>query len=84
MACKDRHCRVNNALLELLPTLTVEDQQRVLERWARLDLAERHALVDELRAPPEMAEPDLVALSKLAQYFQCGIYDMVRYTRGEQ
>ncbi len=80
MPCNEPLCRLNDELLALLPTLTVEQQQRILRRWPDLDLAGRDALLDEMREPAS-GEADLVALAKLADYFQCGVYDMVRYTR---
>ena len=80
MPCSELLCRLNAELLELLPMLDVKQQQRILRRWRNLNLAEREALLAHLRQPvPD--EADLVTLAKLADYFQCGIYDMVRYTR---
>ena len=80
MSCDKPLCRLNNELLELLPTLEVEQQQHILRGWPDLDPAGREALLREMREPVS-GEADLVTLAKLADYFQCGIYDMVRYTR---
>jgi hypothetical protein len=37
-------------------------------------------LLKSLREP-RVAELDLATLSKLADYFQCGLYDVMRYLR---
>ena len=80
MDCNNPACRLNDELLELLSDLELEQQQSVLRRWRDLDLAGRDALLCQVRASM-LSEPDLMTLAKLAEYFQCGIYDMVRYTR---
>ena len=82
MSCDEPLCRLNSELLEMLPMLEVERQQHILRRWCELDLAERDALLCEIRRHVS-GEPDLIALAKLAGYFQCDIYDLVRYTRSE-
>ena len=82
MPCNDPVCRLNDELLALLPSLTTEEQQRVLKRWRELELGERDALVRGFREP-SAGEADLHTLSKLAQYFQCGVYDVMRYTQNE-
>ena len=80
MPCNDLHCRLNDELLELLPWLEAEQQQRILQHWSELELAGKDALLKSLREP-RVAEPDLKTLSKLADYFQCGVYDVMRYLR---
>ena len=82
MSCREPLCQLNDALLALLPELDSEQQERALREWPDLDLAGRSALVAELREPAPV-EADLMTLAKLADYFQCGVYDMVRYTRLE-
>jgi hypothetical protein len=83
MSCNNAICRLNDELLALLPTLEANQQQLILRRWRDLDLGGRDALVRSLREP-RPAEVDLATLSKLAQYFQCGVYDVMRYTSGER
>ena len=83
MPCKDPLCRLNETLLALLSELAPEQQQHILRQWPKLKLRERDALLRELREP-EVVEADLVTLAKLADYFRCGVYDMVRYTRLEE
>ncbi len=83
MSCNDPVCRLNDELLGLLPSLEIEQQQRVLRRWHELDLKGRDALLNSL-CEPRTDEADLKTLSKLADYFQCGVYDVVRYTRSDQ
>ena len=80
MSCQEPGCRLNDTLLALLPELDLEQQRRVLEQWPDLSPVAREQLVRDLTSAPP-PEADLVALSKLADYFQCGVYDMVRYTR---
>lgn len=80
MDCADQHCRLNDELLALLPALDPEEQQCILRRWPELDLEQRESLLGGLREPVS-GQADLMALAKLADYFQCGVYDMVRYTR---
>ncbi len=82
MSCNKPACQLNEELLALLPTLEVEQQQRILQRWNDLDLAERKVVLHTASGPVD-AGADLVTLAKLADYFQCGVYDMVRYTRPE-
>ena len=82
MSCHEPLCRLNEALLALLPELDCEQQAHALQQWADLDLAGRDALLEALRNPAPV-EADLITLAKLADYFQCGVYDMVRYTRLE-
>ncbi len=83
MPCSDPACRLNDEFLALLPTLALEEQQRMLKRWSELDLAERDATVRRLREP-QTPTVDLQTLSKLAEYFQCGVYDVMRYTGSDQ
>ncbi len=80
MSCHEPLCRLNEALLALLPELDSEQQERALRQWSERDLVGRTALLEELRDPAPV-EADLITLAKLADYFQCGVYDMVRYTR---
>jgi hypothetical protein len=80
MPCNDLHCRLNDELLAILPWLEAEQQQRILQHWSELDLADRDVLLKSLREP-RVAELDLATLSKLADYFQCGLYDVMRYLR---
>lgn len=82
MTCENPACSLNDEFLSLLPSLSVEEQQRMVERWPVLDLDGREGLVQEMRTLTSDGT-DLVALAKLADYFQCGVYDMVRYTRPE-
>jgi hypothetical protein len=82
MSCHEPICQLNEALLALLPELDCEQQAHALQQWTDLDLAGRDALLEELRNPAPV-EADLITLAKLADYFQCGVYDMVRYTRLE-
>ena len=82
MPCDDPICRLNDELLSLLPALDFEQQQRVLKRWRELDPGARDGLVRSLREPVA-GEADLMTLSKLADYFQCGVYDVLGYTRAE-
>ena len=82
MVCENPNCRLNDEFLSLLPSLNAEDQQRMVARWPVLDAPERERLLQEMRAlSPDGT--DLMALAKLANYFQCGVVDMVRYTRQE-
>ena len=83
MSCNKPGCQLNDELLALLPTLEAEQQRRILQRWNDLDLAERKAVLRTASGPIDSGA-DLVTLAKLADYFQCGVYDMVRYTRLEQ
>ena len=80
MSCNETLCRLNDALLALLPDLTLEQQQRILRHWVQLDAPERETLLRTFRET-SAGETDLMTLAKLAAYFQCGVYDMVRYTR---
>ena len=82
MPCDEPLCQLNDELLSLLPVLEADLQQRILRRWSDLDLAGRDSLLREMREPVS-GTADLVTLAKLADYFRCGVYDMVRYTRLE-
>ena len=82
MSCHEPLCRLNEALLALLPELDREQQEHALRQWSDLDLAGRSALLEQL-GDPAPVEADFITLAKLADYFQCGVYDMVRYTRLE-
>ena len=82
MRCKNIHCALNDELLALLPMLDGVHQHMVLHQWAGLKISERREVLLLLRAGQDVEiEPDLVALAKLAAYFQCDVFDMVRYTR---
>jgi hypothetical protein len=82
MRCKNIHCALNDELLALLPMLDGTHQHMVLYKWAGLKIGERREVLRLLRAGQNVEiEPDLVALAKLATYFQCDMFDMVRYTR---
>jgi hypothetical protein len=82
MRCKNVHCALNDELLALLPMLDGVHQHMVLHKWAGLKLDERREALRLLRAGQDIEiEPDLVALAKLAVFFQCDVFDMVRYTR---
>ncbi len=81
--CKSPHCQLNDELLQLLPALEGEQQQQILRGWAALDVAERDRLLSSIREPV-VAQVDLATLSRLADYFQCGVYDVVRYTEQER
>jgi hypothetical protein len=83
MPCNELPCRLNDELLAILPWLETEQQQRILQHWRELDLAGRDALLRSLREP-RVAELDLATLSRLADYFQCGVYDVMRYLRGRR
>ena len=83
MTCNEPLCQLNDALLELLPMLEAEQQRHVLRRWPDLDLAGRDGLLRMLREP-DTSEADLATLSRLAEYFQCGVYDVMRYTRPDR
>jgi hypothetical protein len=83
MTCHEPLCQLNDALLGLLPMLEAEQQRHVLQRWGELDLAGRAALL-RLVGEPDTSEADLATLSRLAEYFQCGVYDVMRYTRPER
>ncbi len=83
MSCSNLGCRLNDELLALLPNVSLEEQQRVLGRWPGLDLHEREAIVRGLREPAA-DKTDLQTLSRLASYFQCGVYDVMRYTGNDQ
>lgn len=79
MSCSNPVCRLNDDLLAILPELSVEEQQQVLIVWRNLALEERTTMVRDLRARTE-DQTDLQTLSRLASYFQCGVYDVMRYT----
>ena len=83
MPCTEPLCRLNDELLALLPTLETEHQQRLLRQWPDLDFAGRDALLRQMREAVA-GEADLMTLAKLADYFQCGVYDLVRYTRTDE
>jgi hypothetical protein len=83
MPCDEHHCRLNDELLEILPLLEAEQQQLILRHWRALDLAGKDVLLRSLREP-RAADLDLTTLSRLADYFQCGVYDIMRYIRSRR
>jgi hypothetical protein len=57
--------------------------QFILRHWRALDLAGKDVLLRSLREP-RAADLDLTTLSRLADYFQCGVYDIMRYIRSRR
>ncbi len=82
MRCRNLICHLNEDFLALLPTLDVQVQQVLLQQWAKLDVHARMDLLRALRAT-DPQDADLMTLSRLADYFRCGVFDMVRYTRSD-
>ncbi len=57
-------------------------QKALLLQWGTLTIRERREVLRLLRPLQNgTIEPDLIVLSKLAAYFDCGVFDLVRYVR---
>ncbi len=84
MRCDHVHCALNDELLLLLPLLECEQQQAILKQWPTLGVTRRRETLRLLRPLLDVTiEPDFAALAKLADFFDCAVFDMVRYVRDE-
>ncbi len=76
---------LNEELLRLLPLLDETHQKALLLQWGTLTIRERREVLRLLRPLQNgTIEPDLIVLSKLAAYFDCGVFDLVRYVRSDE